>query len=332
MILFIRNNNFTNLFNKLRIHKVRNYSNQKVTIDATLVQKLVDKQFPQWKHLPIRPVLPGGWDNRTFHLGTTMLVRMPSSEEYASKVDKEQAWLPKLGPLLPLQIPKPLALGEPDNSYPWKWSVYNWINGETAATGHIENLSTLSATLANFINTFQQIDSSGGPIPIDASCFSHTLGLAYYDEEARRSINALKGKIDTVKATKVWDMALETTWKSKPVWVHGDISPSNLIVNNGKLVGVIDFGGLAIGDPSCDLRIAWSLLEEKSRKVFRSSLSLDDGTWARGRGWALWKASIIFAGLYESNYSETILAKRTIDEIIKDYKYTNNNYKPIIKF
>ena len=111
-----------------------------ILIYDTLVRRLVDAQFPQWRDLPIRPVARGGWDNMTFHLGEEMLVRMPSAADYALQVEKEQRWLPKLAPLLPLQIPLPLGKGKPGEGYPWKWSIYRWLKGETAATARIEDL------------------------------------------------------------------------------------------------------------------------------------------------------------------------------------------------
>jgi aminoglycoside phosphotransferase (APT) family kinase protein len=96
-------------------------------IDVSLVGQLVAAQFPQWADLSIRPVKFGGWDNRTFHLGEDMAVRLPSSAGYALQVEKEHRWLPRLAPLLPLPIPIPLAMGAPANGYPWHWSVYRWL-------------------------------------------------------------------------------------------------------------------------------------------------------------------------------------------------------------
>lgn len=263
-------------------------------ITTTFVKSLIASQFPEWMHLPVSPVKHGGHDNRTFHLGDQMLVRMPSGEEYAPKVVKEQFWLPRLAPQLPLPIPEPLAMGEPGEGYPWKWSIYRWMEGEPASIARIENLEEFAEDLAKFLIAFQSIDTAGGPVPYDDT--SRGGPISIYDEETRQSIEILRNKIDTKAATKVWETALETTWSNPPVWVHGDVALGNLLVKNGRLSSVIDFGGLVAGDPACDLVINWTFFKGKSREVFRERLKFDEGTWARGRAWALWKALIVASG------------------------------------
>jgi aminoglycoside phosphotransferase (APT) family kinase protein len=290
-----------------------------ITINETLVRHLVATQFPQWKDLSIRAVEQSGWDNRTFHLGEHMLVRMPSAEDYALQVEKEQQWLPKLAPLLPLPIPVPLGLGEPTNDYPWKWSIYAWLPGETATHSRITDLCGFAKNLAQFLIALQRIDSKNGPLPGPHS-FYRGGALTTYDDEIRQAINALKGKIDTNAVTEIWEAALATEWTNPPVWVHGDISTGNLLVQNGQLSAVIDFGQLTVGDPACDFAIAWTFFKNKSRDAFRSALSLDNATWARGSGWALWKALIVYAGLSGTNPLEIENSRRVIDEILADYK------------
>ena len=292
---------------------------EKVHIDVSLVRRLIATQFPQWADLPIKPVKFGGWDNRTFHLGEQMLVRMPSVEEYAMKVEKEQKWLPRLAPLLPLPIPTPLAMGEPDEGYPWQWSVYRWIEGDTAAFTPIADLDGFATALAEFLVTLQRIDATGGPIAGPHN-FYRGGPLVTYDAETRQAIVTLGDKIDADSVTELWERALETTWQRSPVWVHGDISAGNLLVQKGKLSAVIDFGGLAVGDPACDLAIAWTFFKGKSRDAFRASLPLDSATWARGRGWTLWKALIVFAALPGTNPLEAENSRRIIDEVLADYK------------
>ena len=285
-------------------------------IDALLVRRLVATQFPEWKDLPVLPVSFSGWDNRTFHLGKEMLVRMPSGAEYALQVEKEQYWLPRLASLLPLPIPVPLAVGEPGDGYLWKWSIYRWLEGDTAASSHIDNLCDFATSLAQFLIALQRIDSTGGPPP-GLHSFYRGGPLMIYDAEVRQAIAILKGKIDVDAATKVWETALATTWQNSPVWVHGDISAGNLLVQKGELSAVIDFGQLTVGDPACDLAIAWTFFKGKSREVFRKMLPLDDGTWDRGRGWTLWKALIIAAGLTNVIVSEVEQCSRIIDEVLQ---------------
>jgi aminoglycoside phosphotransferase (APT) family kinase protein len=289
-----------------------------VSIDVALVRKLIATQFPQWANLPIRPVAFGGWDNRTFHLGDEMTVRLPSAEGYAAQVAKEQRWLPWLAPQLPLPIPAPLAMGVPSEAYPWHWSVYRWIEGEHATHDRITDLAAFAAALGQFLHALQQVDATGGP-PAGEQSFYRGGSLTVYDAETRRALALLDGKIDTVLAHEIWETALRTEWQGPPAWVHGDVAAGNLLVKDGRLHAVIDFGCSAIGDPACDLVIAWTFLSGESRAAFRSALPLDDGTWARGRGWALWKALIVVSGIAQTTPLETSKAQRTIDELLAEH-------------
>lgn len=288
-------------------------------IDTALVRCLVETQFPQFIGLPIRPVAVSGWDNRTFRLGEHMLVRMPSAEKYAVQVEKEQKWLPRFAPLLPLSIPEPLAMGEPTESYPWKWSIYRWIEGENAASAHIADLSDFATSLARFLISLQNIDTTDGPPPGWHNFYRGGM-LITYDDEVRQAIAILKDKIDVSTAIEIWEAALASTWNGPPMWVHGDVSAGNLLVQDGRLSSVIDFGMLGIGDPACDLAIAWTLLGGKSREAFRAMLPFDSGTWTRGRAWTLWKALIVAAGITNTNAVEAAQPLRVIDEVLTDYK------------
>ena len=284
-------------------------------IDDVLVRRLVMAQFPQWKGLPVRPAETAGWDNRTFHLGDHMIVRLPQAAAYAAQVEKERRWLPQLAPLLPLQIPTPLAIGRPADGYPWEWSVYRWIEGETAASGHTGDLKDVARALAVFLIALQRIDTTDGPRPGPHN-FYRGGSLATYDAEVRQAIAVLKDKLDTEAATEVWDVALKSTWDHLPVWLHGDVSPGNLLIHEGRLSAIIDFGMLGVGDPACDLSVAWTLFEGESRRAFRAMLPLDQGTWARGRAWTLWKALIVAAGLTQSNAVEAARPWSIIDDVL----------------
>ncbi|PCI92679.1 aminoglycoside phosphotransferase [Candidatus Aerophobetes bacterium] len=288
-------------------------------IDNTLVQHLVNTQFPEWKDLSIQPIANSGWDNRTFHLGKEMLVRMPSAAEYATQVEKEHKWLPKLAQLLPLPIPEPLAMGEPTNDYPWKWSIYRFLDGETAASAHINDMTEFAASLAKFLIALQHIDAQDLPKPGPHNFYRGGM-LTTYDTETRQAISILERKIDARSATDLWETALSTTWKHPPVPIHGDISAGNFLIQEGQLSAVIDFGMLAIGDPACDLAIAWTLFDPESRKVFREMLPLDKDTWERGRAWALWKSLIVAAGMTSTNSIEAKHVWESIDKVLVDHK------------
>ncbi|KOF18925.1 aminoglycoside phosphotransferase [Ensifer adhaerens] len=289
------------------------------TIDAPLARRLIAAQFPQWATLDIRPVLPGGWDNRTFHLGRDMTVRLPSAASYALQVEKEQLWLSKLAPHLPLPIPVPLARGKPGEGYLWPWSVYRWRPGETATDDRIGDLTIFAQDLARFLVALRQADASGGPLPGPHN-FYRGGPPAHYDEETRRALVALEGRIDTAAARDVWAAALAASWQGAPVWFHGDISWGNLLVEGGRLSAVIDFGTSGIGDPACDLAIAWTLFHGQSREAFRAGVALDAGTWARGRGWTLWKALIVYAGFPGTNIAEAEKSRRVIEEVLVDHR------------
>ena len=287
---------------------------QEQAINTALVQRLIASQFPQWKDLPIHPVTLGGWDNRTFHLGKDKLIRMPSSAEYAASVEKEHRWLPKLAPFLPLPIPAPLALGEPGEGYPYKWSIYHWLEGESAAITPIPDLKSFAVSLAAFLGALQQIDTTGGPVP-GPDNFYRGGSLTVYDSQTREALTLLQDRLDTEAILKLWEVGLETSWQKAPVWVHGDVSTGNLLMQEGKLCAVIDFGQLAIGDPACDLVIAWTLFHGQSRDIFRVALKLDDATWARGKAWALWKSLIVAAGLTNPNNAESARCWHVLNEL-----------------
>lgn len=184
---------------------------ERLVIDETLARRLVTTQFPNWADLPVRPLARGGWDNRTFHLGEHMLVRLPSAADYVAQVEKEQQWLPRLAPLLPLPIPAPLAIGEPADGYPCRWSIYRWLEGDAATPERIADLCDFTTSLAQFLIALQRIDSTGGPPP-GSHNFHRGGPLTTYDAETRRALAVLQGTVDVDAATEVWEAALATTW------------------------------------------------------------------------------------------------------------------------
>jgi aminoglycoside phosphotransferase (APT) family kinase protein len=288
-------------------------------IDVALVARLVASQFPQWADLPITPAKPNGWDNRTFRLGVDMSVRLPSAEAYSAQVEKEHRWLPVLAPRLPLPIPVPLAMGVPDEGYPWKWSVYHWLEGAVASTERIDDLNEFATTLARFLASLKQIDPADGPPPGWHNFFRGG-PLETYDAETRNAIAALGDRIATETATAAWETAVAATWQGSPVWFHGDVSAANLLVRDGRLGAVIDFGCSGVGDPACDVTIAWTLLSGESREAFRRALAVDAATWARGRGWALWKGLITLAGHIDTNPVEAARARRVVDDVLAEHE------------
>lgn len=292
---------------------------KKADITPELVSRLVATQFPQWAELPVRPVDADGWDNATFHLGERMSVRLPSSQAYVEQVDKEHRWLPVLAPQLPLPVPQPLVKGRPGCGFPRPWSVYRWIDGQPAETGTVANLSQFAADLAGFLAALCNVDPTGGPLP-GTHNFFRGASPACYDAETRAALAALHGHIDTERAAEVWEAALAARWDGPPVWFHGDAQPGNLLLDSsGQLSAVIDFGTSGIGDPACDTTIAWTFLSGESQRVFKQQLPVDEATWTRGRGWAIWKAMIVLVRALDTDPTDADLTKSVIGKIIADH-------------
>ncbi len=290
-----------------------------VETDAALVRRLLAAQFPQWSELPITPVRSAGTDNAIYRLGDDLAVRLPRIHWAVGQVHKEHQWLPRLAPFLPLAVPVPVVMGAPAAGYPWHWSVYRWLPGANTTLEGIADPCQAALDLAQFIAALQRIDTTGGPLAAD-----HNLRggpLATRDTATREALAALQGMIDGAAATAVWEAALQAPpWHRAPVWFHGDLLVGNLLFERGRLSAVIDFGGLGVGDPACDLMLAWSLFAGESRDVLRAALAVDDATWTRGRGHALSQALIFIPYYMDTNPVGVGNARRMIDAVLADYR------------
>jgi aminoglycoside phosphotransferase (APT) family kinase protein len=276
---------------------------------------LVKAQFSQWSELPVSPVRVDGWDNRTYRLGEVMTVRLPTAAAYAPAVDKENEWLPRLAPQLPVAVPEVLGKGVPGEGYAFNWSVRRWLDGVTAQADLLDDLSEFAVSVAEFILALQRCDATGGPVA-GAHSFYRGAPPVYYDEETRRALAALEGRVDTAGAAAVWEAAIASSWDGPPTWFHGDIANGNLLVVDGKLSAVIDFGTSGVGDPACDLVIAWTMFSGESREAFRRTVDQDAGTWARARGWALWKALIVLAEVIDVDDEKAAVNRHVIDQVL----------------
>lgn len=260
-------------------------------ISAELVRRLLVDQFPQWAELPITPVKIDGWDNRTYRLGDELTARLPTHRAYEAAVHKEHRWLPVLAPALPVPIPEAVAKGEPGHGYPHHWAIRRWIDGSTASLENIPNLDAFARDIASFILALQRCDATDAPLAGEHS-FYRGAALSHYHSETVDALASLKDRIDADLAREVWDAALASSWDRPPVWFHGDIAHGNLLIQDGRLTAVIDFGTSGVGDPACDLVIAYTFFSGSSREAFRAAVQQGAETWARTRGWALWKALI----------------------------------------
>lgn len=288
-----------------------------VATDASLVRRLLAAQFADWADLPIERVPSAGTDNAIYRLGNDMAVRLPRTRWATGQVEREHRWLPRLAPHLPLAIPTQLAMGVPALGYPWRWAVYRWLEGENATHDRIADLREAATDLARFIAVLQRIDATGGP----REGRSRGVPLAERDGPTRAAIAALQGVLDTDAVTVQWEEALRApVWPGPDVWLHGDLNEGNLLVQNGRLSAVIDFGTMAVGDPACDLMVAWTLLTAETREVFRTALPFDDATWTRGRGWALSWGLIVLPYYKHTNPGLCRIAEYTIGEVLGDHR------------
>ena len=285
--------------------------------DADLVRRLLRAQQPQWAALPIVGVASTGTDNAMYRLGDDMVVRMPIRPSAVAPIDKEHRWLPVLAPRVPLAIPVPLARGEPSDEFPWPWSVYPWLDGDDATTAPFDR-GDAARDLAAFLRALQSIDPADGPEPSGAN-FWRGVPLRFRDDLTRGAIAAWTHLFDADAITAAWDDAMRApTWDRPPVWVHGDVAAGNLLVQDGRVAAVIDFEALAVGDPACDVAVAWELFDAESRHEFRRELGVDDATWARGRGWALSTALLALPYYEHTNAFMVAQAKHKLAEVLAD--------------
>ena len=286
-------------------------------INTDLVKKIISEQFSEYAHLPIKSVRKQGHDNRTYRLGNDMLVRMPSAEYYALKVPKEQELLPLLKPYLSVDIPVPIKMGNPSHDYPFNFSIYKWLDGTSANFLKLNDkaLESIAIQLAKFLKELHGITGIDGPFPGKHNGWGGD-HVSVYDEGARKQISELSEIIDEYKAMELWEQACKTKRNKTPAWIHGDFAFGNFLIKDGKLSGVIDFGGMAIGDPASDLVIAWTFLKGKSREIFKQTMDYDSKTWLRARGWVLWKATFDLCQIKNKNSAEALIQKRVIEEVL----------------
>ncbi len=288
-----------------------------VVADAALVRRLVAEQFPRWADLALTPVQSAGTDNAIFRLGPDLCVRLPRIDYAERQIEKECAWLPKLG-RLPLDIPEPLALGQPQDGFPWRWAVCRWIVGEVALPDTLRDTREAAAALGGFVKALQQCDATGGP-PAGEATRGRGLSLAARDARVRESIDALADAYDVRVLHAAWDQALTIpAFAGAPVWIHADLHEGNLLQVDGRLAAVIDFGLAGVGDPAADLTPAWTFLPAEARRPFRDAVAPDDNAWARGRGWALSIAVIALAYYRHTNPTLVRMSRRTITAVLAD--------------
>jgi aminoglycoside phosphotransferase (APT) family kinase protein len=250
-------------------------------LDEELVRRLLVEQFPEWCELPLRRVRPDGTVNAIFRLGDELAVRLPRRRGPTEPGGKEFEWLPRLAPQLPVEIPLPVAQGRPSDAYPWFWEIHAWVEGDTLPVDEVDTIQA-ARDLAALVGALQRIDPAGAPpgrgIPLAERAEQMTWWFDRFEGDPR--------------ARTEWEriVANAPPWDGPPAWHHGDLDARNWIVRDGRISGVIDWGSMGVGDPACDVMVAWKLHSAAARDAFREALSIDDATWERARGWVLSQA------------------------------------------
>ncbi|MFF9283218.1 aminoglycoside phosphotransferase family protein [Streptomyces griseosporeus] len=283
-----------------------------IDLDAGLVARLIAAQFPRWSSLPVRRVASSGTENAMFRLGADLVVRLPRYPGAVADVEHEQRWLPRLAPLLPVPVPEPVGRGVPGEGFPWPWSVLRWLDGRNPVAGAVEEPEALAEDLGAFVAALRRVDAAGPP--------GYRGGpLHTRDDSTRAAVAELGDRVDARAVTALWEEALRAPAHSgPPVWAHGDLMPGNVLVRDGRLSAVIDFGTAGTGDPAVDLIAAWYLLPAPARPAFRKAVGCDDAEWARGRGWALSIALVALPYYWQTNPPVAATSRHVIAEILAD--------------
>lgn len=290
-------------------------------IDTGQVGLLVADQFPEWAGLPLEPVASTGTDNVMLALGDRLVVRLPRTADAASSLSKEWKYPRMLGPQLPVPVPIPLAQGVSGRGYPWPWTVSGWLEGENPAPGHAYG-TDLALDLARFIRVLHGADV--GTEATKEALWSYRGGrLAARDAATRAAIASCAGLLDVPLLSAAWDAARQVVeGAGEQTWIHTDLQPGNLLIAEARLAGVIDWGGIAIGDPAVDLIVAWNLLEDKGRAAFRDAVGVDQATWERGRAWALSIGIIAYPYYVHTNPALARVSRYQIEQVVADISRT----------
>ena len=281
-------------------------------VDLNLVKGLINEQFPEYSMLAISPLNSVGTVNNIYRLGDEFYIRLPRVMDWID-IDKELKWIPHLASHLTLKIPEPIAMGQPNASYPAKWAIYRWINGSEYSDELIHDEGEAAKDLSNFVNELRAIE-----VPIDAPKAGRS-PLLDLNKKTIEAIEAAKDVLDVDRVISAWeDSCQASVWSGHAVWIHADLLRTNLLVNSGRLTAVIDFGSVGVGDPAFDLIPAWSIFSSSGRKIFQYHINENKDTWLRARGYALHQALLIIPYYRETFPKFVNHAKKTINEILQD--------------
>jgi aminoglycoside phosphotransferase (APT) family kinase protein len=287
-----------------------------VEVTEELVRRLLADQHHDLSHLPV-VVMANGWDNVLLRIGDDLVARLPRRALGAELVAHEQRWLPMLQPRLPLPVPAPVRVGRPGFGYPWSWSIVAFMPGQVAAVTPPADPREAAISLGGFLGALHSPADPDAPanpfrgIPLAGRTVNHEANLA-----------AVADLVDSRAVQRVWDAALAApAWSGPAVWLHGDLHPANIVVHEGRISGVIDFGDITSGDPATDLSVAWMLLPADHHEAFRTAYAAagqhraDDTTWARAKGWAL-AFGLVFLAHSADNPVLAEVGRHTMDAVL----------------
>jgi aminoglycoside phosphotransferase (APT) family kinase protein len=291
-----------------------------LAISVPTVRALVDSQFPGWRELPVRQVVTEGTVNAIFRIGDELAARFPLSPQDPARarsgLTKEAAAAREISGRSRFPVPEPIALGEPGHGYPQPWSVQTWLNGVTATDEDPGESNGFAADLAEFIAAVRSIDT-GGRTFIGEGRRGRGGDLKDHDQWLETCFRESEQFLDVPKLRRLWAQLRELPREAPDVMNHGDLTPGNVLVDAGRLAGVLDVGDLGPADPALDLISAWNLLEAGPRQLLRTALGCGDLDWERGRAWAFQQAMGLVWYYVESNPSMSRMGLRTLDRILQ---------------
>ncbi len=292
---------------------VKTIHTKEVKLSLELVKQLLKEQFPDWASQDLQPLMHQGTDNVMLKLGDDKIIRLPRTLRAEQGLKKECLWLPRLGSKLPVQIPHIQGIGQPIDNYPYQWAIVNYLEGDSPCKSNSLDLTKAAADLGNFIKELQKVNTTNAPL-----C-KRGQPLITRDKETMEFLGVLSGDFDTKLLGEMWSSMLKVPhWERNPVWLHGDLHAGNLLAQGGRLTGVIDFGMSGVGDPACDVMVAWSVLDQNTRELFRSVAEPDEATWKRAQGWALHFGIVACAYYKTRDPLLAVIAQRTLEEVVAD--------------
>ncbi|HKS56849.1 MAG TPA: aminoglycoside phosphotransferase family protein [Steroidobacteraceae bacterium] len=283
-----------------------------IGIDEALVRSLLCEQHPDLASLPLREI-DSGWDNAMFRLGDSLVVRLPRRVAVTHLIEREQEWLPQLAPLLPIPVPAPVRLGRPAQNYSWRWSIVPWLAGRNADL--CEPRADQAERLAAFLCALHR------PAPANAPLNPYR-GVPLREREQQMAERVRRLERETTLLSddvmRIYHAAIDVPIDVAPTWLHGDLHAGNLLVEDGTISGVIDWGDMTVGDRATDLATLWmNLNDRKAREnAMRACNGVSDATWLRAKGWAVFFGVTLGTSGLAGDKRHALMARRTLERIV----------------